>query len=128
LSPCNKTPGLLRPFPILEQPWQHISMNFVSFNKDKHGYYNVLVIINRLSKESISIPCHKATITWEITFLFIYHVWHYFGCPDSIVSGRGLQRAPHKLKAFHLNYPRLPGPSLKQGTSCTRSPQILSFR
>ena len=49
-------------------------MDFNSFNRDKHGYDNVLVIIDRLSKESISIPYYKTTTTKEIASLFIYYV------------------------------------------------------
>ncbi len=51
----------------------------------------MLVIIDRLSKESISIPCHKTTTTEEMAFLFIYYIWRYFGPLDSIVLDRGLQ-------------------------------------
>ncbi len=55
----DKIPGLLQPLPVPDRPWQHLSMDFASFNKDKHGYDNVLVIMDRLSKESISIPCYR---------------------------------------------------------------------
>ena len=47
--------------------------------------------MDRLSKESISIPCHKTTTAKEMAFLFIYHVWRYFGPLDSIVLDHGLQ-------------------------------------
>ena len=66
-------------------------MDFALFNKDKHGYNNVLVIMDRLSKESISIPYYKTTTTKDMASLFIYYVWRYFGLPDSIVSDRGPQ-------------------------------------
>ena len=49
-------------------------MDFNSFNKDKHGYNNVLVIIDHLLKESISILYYKTTIAKEMASLFIYHV------------------------------------------------------
>ena len=51
----------------------------------------MLVIIDRLLKESISIPYYKTTTTKEIASLFIYYVWRYFGPLDSIVLDRGLQ-------------------------------------
>jgi hypothetical protein len=66
-------------------------MDFNSFNRDKHGYDNVLVIMDCLLKESISIPCYKTTTAKEMASLFIYYVWHYFGPLDSIVLDRGLQ-------------------------------------
>ncbi len=90
-SPQDKTPSLLKLLLVPDRLWQHISMDFNSFNRDKHGYNNVLVIMDRLSKESISIPCHKTTTTEEMAFLFICYVWRYFSPLDSIVSDRGLQ-------------------------------------
>jgi hypothetical protein len=63
-------------------------MDFVSFNRDKHGYDNILIIINYLLKKSISIPCYKIITAEEIALLFIYYIWRYFGPPDSIVSDR----------------------------------------
>ena len=113
LSPRDKTPGLLQPLPVPERPWQHISMDFVSFNKDKHGYDNVLVIVDRLSKESISVPCYKTTTAEEMASLFIYHIWRYFGPPDSIVSDRGPQFISH----FWTEFCRLLGTKLKLSTA-----------
>ena len=49
-------------------------MDFNSFNKDKHRYNNVLVIMDYLLKESISIPYYKLTTTKEMASLFIYYV------------------------------------------------------
>jgi transposase InsO family protein len=112
-SPRDKTPGLLQPLPVPDRPWQHISMDFVSFNKDKHGYDNVLVVIDRLSKESISIPCYKTTTAEEMASLFIYHVWRYFGPPDSIISDRG----PQFISAFWTEFCRLLGIKLKRSTA-----------
>ena len=112
-SPHDKTPGLLQPLPVPDRPWQHISIDFVSFNKDKYGYDNVLVIMDRLSKESISIPCHKTTTAEEMASLFIYHIWRYFGPPDSIVSDRG----PQFISAFWTEFCRLLGTKLKLSTA-----------
>ena len=112
-SPRDKTPGLLQPLPVPDRPWQHISMDFNSFNRDKHGYDNVLVIMDRLSKESISIPCHKTTTAEEMAFLFICHVWRYFGPPDSIVSDRG----PQFISAFWTEFCRILGVKIKLSTA-----------
>ena len=62
--PRDKTPGFLHPLPVPEHPWQHVTIDFKSMPKDKHGFDMVFVVIDRLSKQAISEPCHK-TITAE---------------------------------------------------------------
>ena len=78
-------------------------MDFVSFNRDKHGYDNILIIINRLLKKSISISCYKIITAEEIALLFIYYIWRYFGSPDSIVS----DREPQFISDFWAKFCRL---------------------
>ena len=90
-SPQDKTPGLLQPLLVPDRPWQYISIDFVLFNKDKHRYDNILVVIDRLLKESILIPYYKTTTVEEIASLFIYYIWRYFSPPDTIISDRRLQ-------------------------------------
>ena len=46
-NPWDKMPGLLKPLPIPEWLWQHISMDFWSFPKDKKGYDAALVVVTR---------------------------------------------------------------------------------
>ena len=48
--PRDKTPGLLWPFPVPDQPWQHMVANFKNFPRDAQGYNTVYVVINRLTK------------------------------------------------------------------------------
>ena len=60
----DKTPGLLHPLPIPDKPWRDLSIDFKSFLLDKKGFNIVLVIVDRLTKQAISIPCFK-TITIE---------------------------------------------------------------
>lgn len=76
-TPRDKTPGLLKPLPIADRPWQNISMDFMSFNKDKHGYDNVFVVVDRFGKRPFSLPCYKtakakdAVSTGYLTPLFL---------------------------------------------------------
>jgi hypothetical protein len=78
-------------------------MDFVLFNRDKYGYDNILVIINRLLKKSIFIPCYKIITAEEIALLFIYYIWRYFGSPDFIISDRG----PQFISDFWTKFCRL---------------------
>jgi hypothetical protein len=66
-------------------------MDFVSFNRDKHGYDNILIIINYLLKKSIFIFCCKIITIKKIVLLFIYYIWRYFRSLDFIVLDRGPQ-------------------------------------
>jgi hypothetical protein len=87
----DRAPGLLQPLSAPDRPWQHITMDFRSFPKDKHGFDAVLVVVDRLTKRPISLPCHKTTGAPELARLFISGVVRYCGLPDSIVSDRGGQ-------------------------------------
>jgi hypothetical protein len=59
--PRDRMLGLLYPLSALTRLWQYITMDFKLFPKDKHGYNIVFVVMDRLSKQSISIPCYKTT-------------------------------------------------------------------
>jgi len=48
--PHNKTPGKLHPLLVPNHIWQHLVIDFKLILKDKQGYDNTLVIINRFSK------------------------------------------------------------------------------
>ena len=49
-APRDRKPGFLHPLPILERPWQHIAMDFISLPKDIYSYDIAFVVIDRLSK------------------------------------------------------------------------------
>jgi hypothetical protein len=66
-------------------------MDFRSFPKDRHRFDAVFVIIDRLTKRPISIPCHKDTDTKKIARLFINNMIRISGIPSLIVSDRGSQ-------------------------------------
>jgi transposase InsO family protein len=99
--PRDKTPGLLHPLPVLQYPWQHITMDFKSAPKDKKGFDNIYIVIDRLTKQAISIPCHKEITAEGMARLFIRYIYSYFGLPDSIVSDRGPQFISRFWKEFY---------------------------
>ena len=84
-------PGLLQPLPIPIRPWQHISMDFMTYPVDKEGYDTVFVIVDRFSKTPISVPCHKNIDARGLAKLWVKHAYSRTGLPDSIVSDRGPQ-------------------------------------
>jgi hypothetical protein len=65
-----KPAGLLRPMPIPQKPWQHITINFKSFNKDRYGYNAILVIMNHLSKQLLFLFTHKICTAADLAELY----------------------------------------------------------
>jgi hypothetical protein len=86
-----KPAGLLRPLPIPQKPWQYITMDFKSFNKDRHGYNAILVIMNRLGKRSFFLLTHKTCIVANLAELYYTFLWRIFGISETIISDRGPQ-------------------------------------
>jgi hypothetical protein len=112
-APRDKTPGFLHPLPVPDFPWQHITMDFKSMAPDKHGFNTVFVIIDRLSKQAISIPCHKTVTAEDMAQMFISYVYRYFGAPQTIVSDRG----PQFVSQFWKEFCRIIGAKVKLSTA-----------
>jgi hypothetical protein len=107
--PRDKTPGLLHLLPIPSRLWQYILMDFKSFPPSKSGYNSILVVIDRLGKRLISVPCHKTITARELAALFINYVWRYYGPPDIIVS----DRRPQFISSFWKEFCNILGIKLK---------------
>ena len=111
--PRDRTPGLLHPLPVPDRPWQHVTMDFKSFPVDKHGYNAAYVVIDRLSKQSTSIPCYKTTTAKDMAQLYVSYVYRYRGAPQTIVSDRG----PQFISDFWNEFCRILGIQLKLSTA-----------
>ena len=88
-------------------------MDYKSMPLDKHGFDTVFVIIDRLSKQAISIPCHKTVTAEDMAQMFISHVYRYFGMPQTIVSDRG----PQFVSQFWKEFCRILGTKVKLSTA-----------
>ena len=112
-NPRDKTPGLLKPLPIPERSWQHIGMDFQSFPKSRSGHDSALVVVDRLSKQHIAIPCFKTATAKDLADIFIKYVYRWKGPPDSIVSDRG----PQFVSVFWREFCKILGIKLKLATA-----------
>jgi transposase InsO family protein len=111
--PRDKTPGLLKPLPIPDRPWQHISIDFHELPRDRNGYDTVMIMVDRFGKRCISIPCKKTTDAKEAAKLYIQYPYRIYGPPDTIVSDRG----PQFISAFWDEFTRILGIKLKLSTA-----------
>jgi hypothetical protein len=82
----TKQQDWLHPLPIPAYPMQHLCMDFKEFPPDKQGYDCILVIIDRLGKDSVTIPCHKTIDARGLAVLFVQWVYRFGHTPESIVS------------------------------------------
>ena len=87
----HKTPGLLHPLPIPERPWRHLVVDFNKMPLDQYGFDNCLVIIDRLSKMSWSVPCKSTATAKDAARMYYEGPYRVFGLPESVVSDRGGQ-------------------------------------
>lgn len=86
----EKYHGLLKPLPVPERRWQHISVDFVVDLPESEGCTNIMVVVDRLSKDRYLIPCSRIEAP-DVARLFHRHVWVHHGLPDTTVSDRGRQ-------------------------------------
>ena len=56
---------MLHPLPISNRPWQHISIDFKTFLKNKDVRDNALVVVDRLGKRAYTIPRSKSVTAEE---------------------------------------------------------------
>jgi hypothetical protein len=66
-------------------------MDFKSFNKDRHKYDVILIIINRLEKRSFFLPTYKTCTAADLAELYYAFPWRIFATPETITSDRGPQ-------------------------------------
>ena len=82
-------PGLASPLQIPSQPFESLSMDFVTgLPKSQEGFNALLVIVDRLTKMSRLIPCSDTVTADDVADLFVRHVFRAGGVPRSIVSDR----------------------------------------
>ena len=92
---CQKTKprrhgpmGLLQPIPILSQPFEVVSMDFIPELPTSNGFNNILVIVDKLTQYAIIIPTTMRVNEVETARLFFKHVVSKFGIPRQVILDR----------------------------------------
>ena len=99
-SQRHKPYGFLKQLPIPPQPWESISMDFIEQLPSSDGYTDILVVIDRLTKQAIFIPTHNTINAPELSKLFVAHVFSKHGVPSHVTSDRGSEFVSRFFKSL----------------------------
>jgi len=92
-APRHARHGVNMPLLPPSAPWQGITMDFVTDLPEStgSGYTGIAVIVDRLTKMAIYLPCRKDIDSPELARMFFEHVICKHGIPDNIITDRGPQ-------------------------------------
>ena len=92
--------GLLKQLPVLERPWNFISMDLLEQLPASTGFTAILVVVDRLSKQSIFISTHDTITSLELVQLFLLHVFSKHGVPTHVTSDHGTEFVSHFFQSL----------------------------
>src|SRR5260221_2330376 len=96
----HKLYGCLKQLPIPPQPWQSISMDFIEQLPASEGHMATLVIVNRLTKQSLFIPTHNSIDSPELAQLFLTHMFSKHGMPSHVTSNQRSEFISHFFQSL----------------------------
>jgi len=87
--------GSLQQLPILECPWNSISMDFIEKLPLSSSFNTILVIVDHLLKQAIFIPTHDTITSVELVYLFVIHVFSKHEVPSHVMFDCGSEFVSH---------------------------------
>jgi hypothetical protein len=75
-------------------------MDFIEKLPSSSGFTSILVVVDRLSKQSIFIPTYDTITSAELARLFVLHVFSKHGVPSHVTSDRGSEFVSHFFRSL----------------------------
>ena len=75
-------------------------MDFIEQLPSSSGFIAILVIVDRLSKQSIFIPTHDTITSLELTKLFLLHMFSKHGVLAHVTSDWGTEFVSHFFRSL----------------------------
>ena len=93
--------GKLKLSEMLEKPWTHLIVDFITKLQIVAGKDAILVVCDRLSKMTHFVATTEGTLAEGLARLFRDNIWKLHGLLESIVSDRGPQFAAELIKELN---------------------------
>ena len=97
----EKVVGKLKLSEVLEKPWTHLMVDFITKLLIVAGKDAILVVCDRLFKMTHFVATTEETSVEGLVRLFQDNMWKLHGLPESIVSDRGPQFAAKLTKELN---------------------------
>src|SRR5260370_13063932 len=91
----HKHYSLLKQLPIPGQPWESILMDFIKQLPMSEGFTVILVIVDRLTKQSLFIPTHNTVDAPQLAQLFLTHIFLKHSTPGHVTSDHSTEFMSH---------------------------------
>src|SRR5882762_7650522 len=75
-------------------------MDFIEQLPSSEGFTAILVIVDRLSKQSIFIPTHDTITSMQLAQLFVLHVFSKHRVPSHMTSNHGMEFVSHFFRSL----------------------------
>jgi len=93
--------GKLKLSEVLEKPWTHLTVDFITKLSLVARKDTILVVCDRLSKITHFVAITEGTLAKRLVRLFRNNIWKLHGLPESIVLDRGPQFAAELTKKLN---------------------------